>query len=163
MEGILFANSKSFNTVVNIYKHFFITLYGKTTISRNRLCLMDNDEAEWGPLDSVMNTMPCWKPLLHMLCSFHAITLRFFEDIHPKLPHTGNGKNRSLTTAGKHYGTCVLFASMVALYHYIWFTFFVLPSIYVYHCICTPKMLYHQIMFTSKLTLIFILPATQQA
>lgn len=44
-----------------IYKHFFLTLYGEVTISRNQLALTDDDTAEWGPLDNVISTVHCWK------------------------------------------------------------------------------------------------------
>jgi len=50
-----------------IYKNFFIILLGKLTISRNRLGLTDDDEAEWGPLDDAIKTIDCWKKSKHML------------------------------------------------------------------------------------------------
>ena len=75
-----------------IYKDFLRELYGDEIISRNRLCLTDNDESEWGPLDDVIQTVPCWNRSIHMLCMFHALTLAFFETIYPKLPHKGKGK-----------------------------------------------------------------------
>ena len=91
-----------------IYKHFFITLYGEVTISRNRLALTDDNVAEWGPLDNAITTVQCWKTSRHMLCMFHAVTLVFFKDIHPKLPHSGRKKNRRLTDVGKNYGKSVV-------------------------------------------------------
>ena len=42
-----------------IYKDFLRELYGDKIISRNRLCLTDNDESEWGPLDDVIQTVLC--------------------------------------------------------------------------------------------------------
>ena len=87
-----------------IYKDFLRELYGDTTISRNRLCLTDNDESEWGPLDTVIKTVPCWNGSLHMLCMFHALTIVFFEKVYPKLPHRGKAKNKTLTEVGKSYG-----------------------------------------------------------
>ena len=89
-----------------IYKDFLRELYGDKIISRNRLCLTDNDESEWGPLDDVIQTVPCWNGSLHMLCMFHALTLAFFETIYPKLPHKGKGKKMKLTPLGRSYGTC---------------------------------------------------------
>ena len=88
-----------------IYKDFLRELYGDTTISRNRLCLTNNDESEWGSLDAVIKTVPCWKGSYHMLCMFHALTLVFFETVYPKLPHRGSGKKKKLTQLGKSYGT----------------------------------------------------------
>ena len=89
-----------------IYQTFFVTLYGKNTISRVRLCLTDDDTSEWRPLDSCMQTISCWSGARHMLCMFHAVTLAFFEQIHPKLPH----KSGKVTSLGKKYGeTALLF------------------------------------------------------
>ena len=89
-----------------IYKHFFLQLYGEVTIGRNRLALTDDDVAEWGPLDNAINTMQCWYDTRHMLCRFHAVTLMFFKEVHPKLPHKGRDKQRRLTDEGKQYGKC---------------------------------------------------------
>ena len=97
-----------------IYKHFFLQLYGEVTIGRNRLALTDDDVAEWGPLDNAINTMQCWYDTRHMLCSFHAVTLMFFKEVHPKLPHKGRDKQRRLTDEGKQYGKC----SNVLLYRF---------------------------------------------
>ena len=91
-----------------IYKDFLRELYGDKLISRNRLCLTDNDESEWGPLDAVIQTVPCWNGSIHMLCMFHALTLVFFETIYLKLPHRGKGKNRKLTLLGRSYGTFLI-------------------------------------------------------
>ena len=33
----------------HIYKIFLLELFGEATISRNRLCLTNDDIAEWGP------------------------------------------------------------------------------------------------------------------
>ena len=85
-----------------IYQTFFVKLYGQTTISRNRLCLTDDDSAEWGPLDSCIQTIDCWKGSRHMLCMFHAVTISFFEQVHPKLPH----RSGKVTSKGKLYGKC---------------------------------------------------------
>ena len=41
----------------HIYEMFLLDLFGEVTISRNRLCLTDDDIAEWGPLDDCVNTM----------------------------------------------------------------------------------------------------------
>ena len=98
-----------------IYKMFFRELYGETTLSRNRLCLTDNDEAEWGPLDEVIKTVPCWNGSRHMLCMFHALTLMYFKDIYPKLPHRGKGKNAKITKIGKSYGA----SSSVTYIYYV--------------------------------------------
>ena len=64
--------------------------------------------AKWGPLDNVINTVECCKGSVHMLCTFHALTMSFFEKVHPKLPHTGSGKNRKLTVKGNAYGMSYL-------------------------------------------------------
>ena len=92
-----------------IYKKIFIELYGEVTISRNRLALTDDDVAEWGPLDDCIASIKCWKNSQHMLCVFHAVTMQYFEKIHPKLPHRGKigSKSRSLTKKGKQYGVFI--------------------------------------------------------
>ena len=83
-----------------IYRNVFHNLYGEVTISRNKLCLTDDDTAEWGPLEDCIKTVSCWKGSLHMLCMFHALTLVYYEQIYPKLPkYKGN-----VTQKGKAYG-----------------------------------------------------------
>ena len=79
---------------------FFVQLYGETTISRNRLVLTDDDPSEWGPLEDCIKTLPYWKDTVHMLCLFHALTLVFYERIHPQLPR----KSGKITNLGKTYG-----------------------------------------------------------
>ena len=64
--------------------------------------------AEWGPWENFITTMPCWKNSRHMLCNFHAMLSTFFEQIYPKLPNVGQGKNRNLTVEGKHYGALIV-------------------------------------------------------
>ena len=117
-----------------IYKTFFRELYGETTLSRNRLCLTDNDEAEWGPLDDVIKTVDWWKGSQHMLCMFHALTLTYFKDVYPKLPHRGKGKNTKLTKLGKSYGKLSLHSCFLVLsfLYYIYFSFYIYFLIYIY-------------------------------
>jgi hypothetical protein len=88
----------------HIYKIFLLDLFGKVTISRNRLCLTDDNIAEWGPLDDCINTMGCWGQSRHMLCMFHALTMQYFEKIYKKLPGRGKGAGRKLSDVGKAYG-----------------------------------------------------------
>ena len=95
-----------------IYKTFFTKLYGNKTISRVRLCLTDDDTSEWHPLDSCIQTMKCWSGARHMLCMFHAVTLAFFETVHPKLPR----RSGKVTTKGKAYGTCSLCYLVIQAY-----------------------------------------------
>ena len=83
-----------------IYRHFFLRLYGEQTILRNRLCITDDDTSEWLPLEDCIKTVPHWKGTVHMLCLFHALTLVFFQNVHPKLP-TKNGR---ITNIGRTYG-----------------------------------------------------------
>ena len=83
----------------------FIILYGKITISRNRLALTDDDVDEHGPFDNCIKTMNCYSKSTHMLCVFHAVVQPFYENIYPKLPHRGVEKSKKLTKEGKLYGT----------------------------------------------------------
>ena len=78
-------------------------LYGKETIKRNRLALTDDDHAEYGPFDSCISTIECYKNSKHMLCVFHALVMNYHSDVYPKLPHTGT-KNKVLTNTGEAYG-----------------------------------------------------------
>ena len=88
----------------HIYKIFLFELFGEVTISRNRLCLTDDDIVEWGPLYDCINTMGCWSHSRHMLCMFHALTMQYFEKIYKKLPGRGKGAGRKLSDVGKAYG-----------------------------------------------------------
>ena len=79
-------------------------------------------EAEWCPLDDVIKTVEWWSGSLHMLCMFHALTLRYFEEVYPKLPHRGKGKKKKLTKLRKSYGKSPAFTSYIcfALFCYIY-------------------------------------------
>ena len=90
-----------------IYQTFFIYLFGEITISRNRLALTDDDEAEHGPFDNCIQTMDCYKKSKHMLCVFHGVVLAFHADVYPLFPHKP-GKSRELTDIGEDYGMSVV-------------------------------------------------------
>lgn len=104
-----------------IYQSFFVHLYGKVTIGRNRLALTDDDNAEWGAFDNCITTMDCYRGSTHMLCMFHALVMAFQEQVHPLLPRkkkkkktkgkstskkpaTNNLKRAELSKRGKLYG-----------------------------------------------------------
>ena len=94
---------------LKIYQHFFLALYGKVTIGRNRLALTDNDVAEHGPFDCCRATMDCYVLSKHMLCVFHGVILKFNENIHPLLPQTRGQRHlplrqRKLTNKAHLYG-----------------------------------------------------------
>ena len=78
---------------MQIYQDFFVHLYGKTTIGRNRLALTDDDHAEYGPLDNCIKTMKCYSKSLHGLCIFHSIVMKYHEQVHPLLPHKKKNVN----------------------------------------------------------------------
>lgn len=102
-----------------IYQSFFLLLYGETTMSRLRLALTDDDNAEWGPLDNCIKTMPCYGKATHMLCVFHALVMAFHEQVYPKLPHK-RGDKHTLTAEGDMYGGFVVthdFVSPTILCH----------------------------------------------
>lgn len=90
-----------------IYKLFFLKLYGKTTVSRIRLALTDDDKAEYGPLDNCIATMPEYSKAKHMLCIFHAIVMAFHKDVYKLLPHQRGNKGK-LTKKGKKYGEFIM-------------------------------------------------------
>ena len=99
-----------------IYETFFIHLYGEVTMSRNRLALTDDDDAEHGPFDNCIKTMTCFNESYHMLCVFHALVMAFNEQVHPKLPRkSGKGKSnrgKDLSDVGELYGTLFTFTFM---------------------------------------------------
>jgi hypothetical protein len=90
-----------------IYQSFFIHLYGEETIRRNRLALTDDDLSEHGPFDNCIKTIDCYSLSTHMLCVFHALVMKYYEQVYPKLPHQGSKNKKKLTRAGKLYGTYV--------------------------------------------------------
>ena len=95
-----------------IYKTIFVSLYGETTMKRNRLMLTDEDTCAYEPvLDAIKNTETYANSEL-MLCMFHALAKKFKEMVFPHLPHDKSGKK--LTERGEAYGTssftlCFLF------------------------------------------------------
>ena len=88
---------------LKIYETFFELLFGKVTISRNRLCLTDEDRSEFGPLERMIAIENHWALSKHMLCVFHALVKAFHELVYPHLPATTSGGKRCLTTRGKNY------------------------------------------------------------
>ena len=60
-----------------IYQYAFTALFGKTTCSRNRLAMFDDDVAEHGPFQSCINTIPEFRNSRVMLCVFHAVWMPF--------------------------------------------------------------------------------------
>ena len=101
---------------LKIYKVFFENLFGKATISRNRLCLTDEDKSEFGPLERMMATEDHWKKSMHMLCVFHALVKPFHEKICPILPHKMSQSKRSLTNLGKACGECMQLSQQVSFF-----------------------------------------------
>ena len=92
-----------------IYRLCFLALYGKDTISKIRLFLTDDDISEHGPLDSLIATDESYGRSKHMLCMFHAIVMKFTEDVYPYLPKkkTRNKQKCSkpqLTKSAELYG-----------------------------------------------------------
>lgn len=88
---------------MKIYETFFFLLFGKRTISRNRLCLTDDDKAEILPLEKLMVTENHWKKSRHMLCVFHALVKAFHEKNYPLLPSVSSSGKRKLTDVGRNY------------------------------------------------------------
>lgn len=89
-----------------IYQTFFVQLYCKKTIQRNRLALTDEDKAEIGPLECAIVTTDHWKKSSHMLCIFHAIVQAWHKQVVPLLPSKRSGNRRLLTERGKAYCEC---------------------------------------------------------
>ena len=86
-----------------VYHDFFLILYGEHTISRNRLIITDDDDAEHGPLDNLIVTTDYYKNTIHMLCIFHAIIMPYKEQVYSKLPKKP-GNKKEVTVIGDVYG-----------------------------------------------------------
>ena len=69
-----------------IYRHAMVDLYGKHTIERNRLVLVDEDYAEVTPLRNEIECSPTYKNTQVMLCVFHAVWKPFNENVKTHLP-----------------------------------------------------------------------------
>ena len=78
---------------MRIYETFFIDLYGKVTVSRNRgLALTDDDQLEHGLFDNSIMTLDHYRKSRHMLCTFHALVKQFHKQIYPLMPHKAGSK-----------------------------------------------------------------------
>ena len=93
----------------HIFEKFFKYLYGDITLSRNRLCLTDDDSSLYGPLDNLIQTRTEWSNSRHMLCIFHAIVQPFHKQIYPLLPAVQQGNKRKITNTGREYCEFILF------------------------------------------------------
>ena len=72
-----------------VYQHFLRFLYGKTTLSRLRLALTDDDTAAHGAFDAATKIVKELSTAKHMLCVFHAIVMRFQDLVYGFLPKKG--------------------------------------------------------------------------
>lgn len=92
-----------------IYQIFFYELYGEVTVSRIRLALTDDDNAEYGPLDNCIASLPHYENAKHMLCIFHAIVMAFHKSVYKKLPHRKVKDERKLTQKGEKIGKSIFY------------------------------------------------------
>ena len=90
-----------------VYQHFLRFLYGKTTLSRLRLALTDDDTAAHSAFDAATKIVKELSSAKHMLCVFHAIVMRFQDLVYGFLPKKKGG--RELTSNGEIYGEVLLF------------------------------------------------------
>jgi hypothetical protein len=86
-----------------MYRYAFIALFGGTTCSRNRLALFDEDNAEFGPFQNCINSLPEYKNSKVMLCVFHAVWMPFKKDLFPEITKTFSNSH-GLTKTGKLVG-----------------------------------------------------------
>jgi len=86
-----------------IYRYAFIALFGSETCSRNRLALFDEDNAEYGPFENCIRTMPEYKNSHVMLCAFHAVWMPFKKNIFPLITKQFSN-SKGLTKTGKSLG-----------------------------------------------------------
>ena len=59
-----------------IYRNVFHNIYGEVTISRNKLCLTDDDTAEWGPLEDCIKRYHVGR--FHFICYVCFMLSRWF-------------------------------------------------------------------------------------
>jgi hypothetical protein len=83
-----------------IYQYVFPSLYSSVICSRNRVVLTDEDDAEYGSFEAVIESMNEFKQSKVMLCTFHAIWMPFKKDLIPLLNDCEHGK-----IVGKCWGT----------------------------------------------------------
>jgi len=76
----------------SIYSLAFRYLYSDAVCCRNRLLLSDEDDAEYGSFEALIDTSGIFAKSKVMLCTFHAIWLAFKKDILPKLELFPHGK-----------------------------------------------------------------------
>jgi hypothetical protein len=87
-----------------VYRYAFVALFGKVTISRNWLALFDEDNAEYGPFQHCIQTVPEYAKSRVMLCAFHAVWMPFKKNIYPLITKRFSDSNGCLTKIGKSVG-----------------------------------------------------------
>ena len=75
-----------------IYKLAFPYLYSPNICKMNRMVLTDEDESEYRPFQSAIETMDEFKQSKVMLCTFHGIWQSFKKDIYPMLLKSEHGE-----------------------------------------------------------------------
>ena len=85
-----------------VYEKFFLSLYGETTLSRLRLALTDDDTSSHSSFDAATKIVKSLSSAKHMLCVFHAVTMRYQDLVYGHLPKRRDGK--TLTEKGALYG-----------------------------------------------------------
>ena len=85
-----------------VYEKFLCYLYGDTTLSRLRLVLTDDDTLSHSAFDAVTQIVEALSSTKHMLCVFHAVSMRYQDLVYDHLPKKQDGK--TLTEKGALYG-----------------------------------------------------------
>ncbi len=75
-----------------IYQLAFPHLYSSDVCSRNRLVLMDKNDAEYKSFKSVIESIDDFKRSMVVLCTFHGIWMAFKKDLLPLLDQCQYGK-----------------------------------------------------------------------
>ena len=75
-----------------IYKLAFPYLYSPNICKMNRMVLTDEDESEYRPFQSAIETMDEFKQSKVMLCTFHGIWQSFKKDLYPMLLKCEHGE-----------------------------------------------------------------------
>ena len=85
-----------------VYEKFLLFLYGDISLSRLRLALTDDDTSSHSAFDAATKIVKALSSAKHMLCVFHAVTMRFQDLVYAYLPKRRDGK--TLTEKGALYG-----------------------------------------------------------
>ena len=75
-----------------VYQKFLRYLYGDITLSRLRLALTDDDTSSHSAFDAATQIVEALSSAKHMLCVFHAVSMRYQDLVYGHLPKNETAK-----------------------------------------------------------------------